>query len=355
MTMTTSKDSSTSGLVYPSDLLSSDNSYGGNYVIFYINIHEDSKFVKNAQGQSVVSDIDPKNANMRGYAAGQNISGTTSTVLAGGAGLAAGPVVAKLAKSVMGKSLTTAPAAVIGAGLGTLAQKVTGATSKKYKRFNKAIALHMPSDLNIKYGVNWGEEDMAGIGAIAGLISDGGVDAVSKFMKSVTNKDTGDNSSGVTGMASFLGGMALKNPVGDYLGKIGGVAANPKREQMFKSVDFRTFSMQYRFWAKSLAEADNIFEIIKLFKVHMHPEYKKDSQQFLYLYPSEFDIVYMTAGKQNSKLHKHTSCVLTDLSLNLTPQGVYTALQNGAPAQIVANLTFRELALLDKDSVNKGY
>ena len=36
-----------SNLMYPSDLMSDDNRYSGSYVVFYLNVNQDSKLLKN--------------------------------------------------------------------------------------------------------------------------------------------------------------------------------------------------------------------------------------------------------------------------------------------------------------------
>ena len=85
----------------------------------------------------------------------------------------------------------------------------------------------------------------------------------------------------------------------------------------------------------------------------MHPEFK-DTNNFVYIYPSEFDIMYFANGKENRNLHRHTSCVLTSMSVNYTPNGMFSTFANGMPTQINMTLEFRELALLTKDKVKDG-
>ena len=53
-------------------------------------------------------------------------------------------------------------------------------------------------------------------------------------------------------------------------------------------------------------------------------------------------------------LHRHTSCVLTELNVNYTPNGTYAAFPNGMPTQINVSMQFRELGLLTKDKVKDG-
>jgi len=92
--------------------------------------------------------------------------------------------------------------------------------------------------------------------------------------------------------------------------------------------------------------------IIRSFKYHMHPEFK-DTTGFLYIYPSEFDIVYYKGTQENLNIHRHTSCVLTEMNVNYTPNGIFSTFANGMPTQINITLTFKELMLLSKELIEK--
>jgi hypothetical protein len=163
-----------------------------------------------------------------------------------------------------------------------------------------------------------------------------------------------NNNSDVGGIAAAVANQALaKGPLGAANSVATGLAANPKKEQVFGGVDFRTFQIEYQFFPRDENEARNVRNIIKEFKYHMHPEFK-DSNNFVYIYPSEFDIFYYQNGKENLNIHRHTSCVLTELSVNYTPNGAFTTFADGMPTQINVQMSFRELALLTKDKIEDG-
>ena len=84
----------------------------------------------------------------------------------------------------------------------------------------------------------------------------------------------------------------------------------------------------------------------------MHPEFKSENA-FLYIYPSEFDVTYYKGGTENLNIHRHTSCVLTEVNVNYTPNGVFSTFDNGMPTQITLSLTFKELQLLSKETIEK--
>lgn len=344
---------STKGMMYPDDLMAAgENPYGGNYVIFYINVHEDSMLYKNNPEAFVSGDVTPR---MRGEAAGLSAGGVATAAMVTGAVTAKATGAAQKVTKFAGGNLQEGTASNVAniAGGAVVAGAViatVGGAKKEYKRQSKAIALYMPNDLSIKYGAHWEEEGLAGSSAMAA-----GAENLGKAL-SLNPFTIAKGVGGAAGAAINYGaGLALQTPgAGQLLAKTSGTAANPKKEQLFKQVDFRTFSFNYQFFPKSKAEAENVRNIINEFKLHMHPEFR-DANHFLYIYPSEFDVFYYQNGKENMNLHRHTSCVLTDMSVMYSPQGVFTSFEDGMPTQVNVQLTFKELALLSKEAIKDGY
>jgi hypothetical protein len=326
---------------YPIDLMSS--TYGGNYVVFYINVASDSKLLKGANAAPTV-ELDQTEGRDRGDLIASGLSGdqliganaAVNTV----AGLVGGSIAFKdAAGAVKGAVAANIPTV----GLGIAAQLAPDA-SRSQKRLKTAIALHTPNQLSIRYGMQWSDEDTAMLSAAAS--------GIEEIMKAV---DSNGKSSDVKGVGSaIIANLALsKGPNAGANSAALGLAANPKKEQVFKGVDFRTFSFDYQFFPRNVSEARNILEIIQQFKYHMHPEFK-DTNNFVYIYPSEFDIYYYAGTQENMNLHRHTSCVLTEMNVNYTPNGNFNTFENGMPTQINITLSFRELALLTKDKVKDG-
>lgn len=355
-------------LMYPDDLMSSaNNQYGGNYVIFYINVHEDSYLFKGSEAAKnrTVTDIPP---NMRGEVSGK-FSSADVAVAGGIAGIAGG---AGAARATIGASGTDVIKKITGIdsakifGLETTANFGTGAlvtgaaitalggVANKYKRMESAIALHVPTDLSISYSANWSPTDMAGMAAAA-TVGDSIGNAIEQLTKSGITQSAGELSNAGGAGINYLVSRGLQTQgIGEFVGKVSGTAANPKKEQLFRNVDFRTFSFNYQFFPRSREEAQKVQAIIKTFKLHMHPEFK-DASHFLYTYPSEFDIYYYQNGQENMNIHRHTSCVLTDMNISYTPQGILSTFEDGMSTQINVQLQFKELALLTKEAIADGY
>lgn len=313
--------------------------YGGNYVIFYISVAEASKLINKDSGVEITDDT--SFTRDRGALIGSNLSKT---------GLVAGAVTGSAIKGALaggfaaGKALTGAAVAAAPGAIGFgAAAALAGTSTRAQKRLRTAIALHVPNQLNIRYGTQWTEEDTA-TAVMAPLLGEAAMKAIGNF------------SGGDLVGAAATGAAALALANGPNAGAVSagtGLAANPRKEQVFKGVDFRTFQFEYQFFPRDEQESQNVQNIIKAFKLHMHPEYK-DENKFLWIYPSEFDIMYYNDGTENLHLHRHTSCVLTEMSVNYTPNAVFNTFENGAPTQINVQMTFRELALMDKDKISGG-
>jgi hypothetical protein len=321
-------------LQYPKDLMSPDGRYGFNYVVFYINVSTESKLLKQGGTPTIDDkDVPPRDAGeIRNLSAGQLTGGTAAL---GALGTVAGGLL-----GVPSAGAAAAAASTVGVGIATGAGKDAG-KKRGMKRLKSAIALHVPNQLNIRYGMQYSEEDTAMLQMAAA--------AGGEVLKALTSAGKNSDVTGVAG--DIITNLTLGNAPG--VSAATGLAANPKKEQVFKSVDFRTFQVDYQFFPRDTIEAGNVLRIIQEFKYHMHPEFK-DGNNFIYIYPSEFDIYYYQGGQENLTIHRHTSCVLTEMNINYTPNGVFTTFSNGMPTQINVQMTFRELALLTKDKIKDG-
>lgn len=348
-------------LSYPDNLQSDE--FGGNKVMFYINIAEDSKFLGNEKDSFELDGTDI--ARYRGAGIAQNLSlpGAAGSAMVPGiieAGIAGATLakstiwdgsIKKIVKRLAAGVAGGAAAGILAAGVGYEAvSDMAASATRKQKRLKSAIALHIPNSLQIRYSTNWEATDTA----TAFMAATGG-EALMKFMGNINVNNPTKTPDGNDGAYnSVVANIALtKGPNAGMMSALTGLAANPRKEQVFKGVDFRTFSFDYQFFPKSNTEANNVENIIKMFKFHMHPE-MKGVDSFIYLYPSEFDIVYYKGENENMHIHRHTSCVLVDMVINYTPNGNFNTFANGMPTQINISLTFKELMLMDKSLISNG-
>lgn len=339
-------------LQYPSDLGGPDLKH---YVEFQITVRGKSEFNKDNRLFEVARDPDSANLSTEQVAQAATSAGQ----------IAAGVVGYKVAKNILGKfgktgavkgnttALGTTKAAdtAIAAGVGAGAALATGAVMSANKllkpdtkyRISEVIALHIENPPAVKYGMNYANKDL---GTLAGMLSGGIMESMGAL-----------NPMGEKGAAAFqsfakLPGMLGSVDMQSAIGVSSGTALNPFKEVVFESVDFRSFAFKYRFMPKNAAESEAVKNIIKLFKFHMHPEMSE--QKLFFIYPSEFQITYYFEGAENPYFHKFAPCALESMEVTYGGEQ-FSAFRDGHPTEVNMTLTFRELEIMTKKMIDKGY
>lgn len=365
--------------MYPEDL---DHSleYGQHMVIFYINVNtkgkteassdQSQKFyeipsedLNKFSGHRIASGLNQANSGTQGALAA---AGAAATV-AGIATIVNGAKTVYNNKILAGTGAVAAGAVVAGAGaaasVGVLAASLGAPV---IKRLDTAIALHMPNSVKTNYGVEW---TSAGTNNSTFKNIDLAMSSMLKTGQNWSNgKDLGEKAVGVGSALVSSGGTAagviglrtIKEAFGDGASKytekaIRVTEGNAKEEQTFEGVNFRTFNFNYSFQPKSEEESDNILNIIRMFRFHMLPEYL-DELSFMYIYPSEFNIKYYSRGMENQFIERISTCVLTTMEVDYTPNGEFSAFQSsdasmaGRPTHINLSLQFQELSKPSKET-----
>jgi len=325
------------------------------YMVFFVNIRGKSK----ATDFSRKTEIKPIGQNR--FSGEQLVQGGAG-VLGGSAGIALGAslgksVGANLAKTNIQKVrnivLTGAAAAtggVVGAqGTQWLNDKLKAFVPDKTFRIDTAMMLAINEKPSVKYGVDYDAKDLGTfIGYLAGGV--GGVEMVQGQQTAELARAMVLNLSNIpSGIANALGGNLA---ISEAIQAGTGLAPNPFREQIFRNVDTRTFVFDYKFLPRSKAEADSVKNIIYKFKYHMHPEVSDGG--LFYIYPSTFDIAYYFKGKENTNLHKISTCVLERMAVDYGGQG-FNTFEDGVPTEINMRLEFRELEIMTKKRISEGY
>jgi len=320
------------------------NSDQQHYVTFFINVRGKSRFDTNnrstipikPEGNNIPSaNIAVKaalafNAAIAGYSAAAIEAATSGNLQRAAKDAAGATVAAVVLPAILGLAQTAFPELL---------------EADKTFRLKDVIALHVETPPSYSYGINYSAPDL---GTLVGALS-GGTSTVDSTRRSVVNSES--FAAGALALASIpnvIGGTKLM----DLVGAAARVRTNPFTETLFQSVDFRTFSFKYRFLPRSAKETELVYNIIRLFKEHMHPTLSENS--LFYIYPSEFEIVYYFRGQENHYLHRISRCALTDLQVDYGSEQ-FNTFTNGAPAEINLNLKFRELELLDRRRIREGF
>ena len=169
-------------------------------------------------------------------------------------------------------------------------------------------------------------------------------------------------SSAYMGLREFtlgvVGGLPGAGVAAGALVKRNAEARNPNLEVVFKSVPFRKFEYTFEFAPRNKIEVESVNKILKLFRYHMQPGLQGGSSSFFDV-PSEFQLTYMYIDKQNSYIPKISRCVLENMEIDQSPEGVFTTFRSdekGAfPTLTTMKLSFTETEIMTKQKVADGF
>ena len=229
-----------------------------------------------------------------------------------------------------------------------LRNQVGGLNSRNptHTHISDSIILYTPPQgLQTEYSVNY---DMVETG-IAGFLAEKGLTSIVEGLSTAT----GEIIRGLTDtISSALGGGGLRA----VLDKSKARAKNPKKEQVFKDVNFRNFNYKFEFAPRNRKELDSAYKIIELFKFHMHPEIAPNRY---FIVPSEFQITYMYREGANLWFPKVSRCVLKDMKVNYAPDNVVSTFtpdeRGAAPVIFDMELSFIETEIMTKQTIALGF
>ena len=215
-----------------------------------------------------------------------------------------------------------------------------------HKRIASSIVLYTPPNLKTTFSTDY-EQAATGL---AGAFAMKGVDITGKGLEIL-------QAMGREVLSAGLSAIPGVGDVGATRTKISGRAVNPNIESVFKSVPMREFNYVYDFAPKNKKELDMVQKIITLFKFHMSPDVS-ENKAFL-ITPSEFNITYMYLGKQNNYIPRVARCVLKNMEIDQTPEGVVSTFMpddKGAfPTYTKVSLSFLETEIMTKRKIAGGF
>ena len=218
------------------------------------------------------------------------------------------------------------------------------------EKTSDVVALYVPGGLEFSDTLNYEEVGFAGIKNLSSVSA-----TKSSMAMGVLQQVAGkvDKVAGIVGQENLNTGAAVNSQLG--------VVMNPRKEQMFQGVGFRSFDFAFTFVPRSEEEAATVAEIIKVFRYHAHPEISANSAFFNF--PSEFEIKYRTYNtKDGSKgvqdnpiLPKLNRCVLEKISTNYSPDDIFYSFKDGMPPKITMSLSFKEAEYITRQHIEQGF
>jgi hypothetical protein len=223
------------------------------------------------------------------------------------------------------------------------------------------VTLYLPGGLSNKDDLAYQDHDL---GLIKG-ISEGNF---SSLIPGLAQKAA----SFADSVVEFAGGELNTAPA---MSALMGAVRNPRKEQIFDSVGFRTFDFTFNFRPKNSDEALIMMTICKLFRFHAHPELNP-SMAYL-LTPSEFQITFIdlknpnpdgdigamfgsdqqTSGyaHENQWINKIGRCALTSVTVDYHPNNVSNTFEDGIPIAVDLTLSFTEMEAITRNHIHAGF
>jgi len=230
-----------------------------------------------------------------------------------------------------------------------------------HSNITAAIALYMPSGVNVTYGAQHEGEATEVAGALAATMgaTRGIADLGDKIAAGLSASSAVLGQKGAQILGRLGEEMGLGNPV-KLTTKAFGLAVNPHQEMFFEGVPFRTFSYNFDFWPRNEKEVEAVRNIIFLFKYHMHPEIDLSTTGArMFKVPSEFEIHYAYLDQENEHLNKISRVVCTKCNVSYGNDEQYSTFEpdsmGAAPVKHTIELEFKETEIMTKSKIVAGY
>ena len=222
-------------------------------------------------------------------------------------------------------------------------------------KIQRTIALYMPPQLNVSYGMEYAESEISGFSSVLyGLF---------KTYQSTGELDIKGLQSGEAAevlkqqAAKIVNGIPGLSGAKDLIAMERGKIATPKMELMFRGVSRREFSFAFTFLPEDKMDGQTVQEIIREFKIGMHPEFDANAGSRSQKIPDIFEIAYHHTMGPNLNLHRIGKCFLKKMDVTYGGDQFQTFKSdgddyNGAPVKTTISLTFGEITLIDKNMVS---
>ena len=229
--------------------------------------------------------------------------------------------------------------------------------------FDQMVSIYLPicTKINNEDTFSYGEESFKILAGIAGLAN---IDSP----QAALDNGTQSTAAVVTRIADAAGAGAEKQLAQGSL-------LNPRLEKTFKQKDFRTFTFSWEMYPTTADESQALHDIIETFRYHAHPAISNETfgggeskAEIMMRVPAEFEIRFLsTVPKasfsdltavgliENPYIPKIARCACTSITVDYTPQNVFSTFQNNAPIGVIFSISFSEMSPLHRGAVEQGF
>jgi len=215
------------------------------------------------------------------------------------------------------------------------------------------VFLPIPGGISDTNSVTWGSDEMnpleKSLAEIANSVITGGGAAGANTLEAQT-QNVQENSGAVrTGIAAIFTAQAIGKS--NILSRTQGAVFNPNMELLFSGPPLRPFNFTFKLSARSVADREQIRQIIRFFKQGMAVQ-RTASTLFLKA-PHTFKIQYLHKNKDHPYINLIKECALQSFTVNYTPEGNYMTFADGLMTSYEITMQFQELEPIFNDDYSK--
>jgi len=249
----------------------------------------------------------------------------------------------------------------------------------------QSIILPMPQDLGNEFSQTWQGKQFSGVGrAAVASLAGANMNFTNTALKNASGNWQAFQTAITKGALNNLPGLGGNLEFNDISGSTRGIVMNPNTELLYDSPELREIGMSWKLMPKNIKEARIVKSIVNAFRDASLPSYGSkddpmpdwgktknldDSRQK----KNQSDDTYVLAGENfvhvpwlckftfmnGNETHYHVAqfkpCAISKVSVNYTPDGMYSTYVDGSPVATELSLNFIESKIIFKGEVDKGY
>ena len=194
------------------------------------------------------------------------------------------------------------------------------------------IFLYIPDDLSDNLAVEYEEQEKGLLESVVGKVF------------------TDGNDFGMSG-DEFKRIMIDNAPGSAIIKQAAGKTVNPMKFQLFKGVNFRTYSYDFNLRPKNKKEANVIREMVHAFKESALPGVMGANDR-IYTFPNEWSIRFH--GPFKDYIDYPLVSICTSVDVDYTGGQAFQAMTDGAPSAVSLKISFTETTTLNRKKYSEG-
>lgn len=211
------------------------------------------------------------------------------------------------------------------------------------KETGNTIALYMPPAIQINDSMVYESVDTKGVAEIVAMATKSG-QSFTDFMESFLQNGAADVvSRHLLSNHAKSGGLGAGIAANALIAS--GKVANPSTKLLFRSPSLRQFQLDFRMLPTSQKEANEIRNIVSMFRQAAYPVLDLNAGNALYNVPNLFNIKFgfkRNDGNVNPYMIHFKRCYLSQITTTYNGSGVSAFFKDGSPIETNLTLTFQE-------------